>query len=792
MIGETITYINNIGDDIRLPVLALRGLVVFPNMLIHFDVGRERSINAINQAMQTDHLIFLTAQKDIDIDDPTTDDLYEVGVVASIKQVLKMPGDGLRVLVEGIERGKSMYYYQDDPYFIARIGKIAGDEAVESTPTHEALMREVRSLFEKYASFLPKMSPDMIMTVMNSDDPGKFADYIASNAMFRYTDKQLVLEESDVLKRLEILAGILQAEIEVLEIEKDIHERLKEQMDHNQREYYLREQMRMIKSELGESEDEDDEIIDYRVKIEDAALPEKVSQALLKEIDKLSKLPYGSHEGSVIRGYLDTCLELPWDVTSAESIDVAYSKEILERDHYGLDKVKDRILDFIAVKEMAPDIKGQILCFVGPPGVGKTSIGKSIAEAMGREYVRISLGGVRDEADIRGHRKTYIGAMPGRIITAIKNAGTRNPLMLLDEVDKLGGDYKGDPSSALLEVLDPEQNSAFVDHYVELPFDLSDVMFITTANDMESIPRPLLDRMEVISLGSYTREEKFQIAKRHLFPKQMKKHGLLKKQIRLSDKALYEIIDFYTREAGVRTLERLLAKVCRKADRALVTDKDKKSVSVTPKNLSDFLGPKRLKPDHIMETDQVGIVTGLAWTQVGGEILSIEVNALEGTGKIELTGSLGDVMKESARAAISYIRSRTDVFGIDHDFYKKKDIHIHVPEGAIPKDGPSAGITMATALVSELSGIPVKRDVAMTGEITLRGRVLPIGGLKEKTMAAYRLGVKTVIIPKDNEPDLYEVDDVVKENVHFIPASTMDEVLKAALTKKTNQLAVKN
>lgn len=784
MIGETITYINNIGDDIRLPVLALRGLVVFPKMLIHFDVGRQKSINAINQAMQDGRLIFLTAQKDMDVDDPTSDDLYEIGVVASIKQILKMPGDGLRVLVEGVERGKTMHYYQDDPHFIARIAKIPGDEKVEKTSLHEALMREVRSLFEQYASFLPKMSTEMMMTVMNSQDPGDFTDYIAANAMFRYTDKQLVLEQSDVVKRLESLAKILQSEIEILEIEHGIHEKVKEQMDRNQREYYLREQMRVIKNELGESDYDDDEISEYRVKIEDAGLPERVSAALLKEVEKLAKLPYGSHEGSVIRGYLDTCLELPWNQYSADRVDVAYAKKILARDHYGLEKVKDRILDFIAVKEMAPDIKGQILCLVGPPGVGKTSIGRSIAEALGREYVRISLGGVRDEADIRGHRKTYIGAMPGRIITAIKNAGTCNPLVLLDEVDKLGGDYKGDPSSALLEVLDPEQNSTFVDHYVEIPFDLSDVMFITTANDMESIPRPLLDRMEVISLSSYTREEKFQIVKRHLLAKQMGKHGLQKKQLYLSDRALYDTIDFYTREAGVRTLERLLAKLCRKADRALVSNPEQKSVRVTQKNLTDFLGPHRIKPDRLTEENQVGIVTGLAWTQVGGEILSVEVNALEGNGKVELTGSLGDVMKESARAAISYIRSRTDVFGIERDFYKTKDIHIHVPEGAIPKDGPSAGITMATALVSELSGIPVRNDVAMTGEITLRGRVLPIGGLKEKTMAAYRLGVKTVIIPKDNETDLYEVDEVVKTHVQFVPAANMDEVLNVALVRK--------
>ena len=641
-------------------------------------------------------------------------------------------------------------------------------------------MRTVKDLFEEYCSLSPKMPKDMVINALISEDPHYVAEYIAANIPLRIEEKQEILIATSPVKRLELLASYLESENDILSLEKDIYDRVKESIDKNQREYYLREQMRVIQEELGESDNPVDEAQQYFEKIDQLALPDEAREKLYKEADRLMKLPSNSHEGGVIRGYLDTCLELPWNKSTKDKIDLQKAEKLLDKEHYGLQRVKERILEVLATRALAPDIKGQIICLVGPPGVGKTSIARSIAKAMGRKYVRISLGGVRDESDIRGHRKTYIGAMPGRIINAIKLAGSNNPLMLLDEVDKMGNDFRGDPSSAMLEVLDSEQNFAFRDHYIEIPFDLSEVFFIATANDLSTIPAPLLDRMDVIELPSYTREEKFQIAKRHLLAKQMKKHGLTAKTFRLADDAIYGLIDFYTRESGVRKLEREIGALCRKADREIV-GKGASRVMITGASLYDYLGPKRFRPDEPAERDEIGLVNGLAWTSVGGEMLQVEVAVMEGSGKVELTGSLGDVMKESAKAAISYIRSRAQEYGIDPNFYKNKDIHIHLPEGAVPKDGPSAGVTLTTALVSALTGTPVRRDVAMTGEITLRGRVLAIGGLREKTMAAYRAGIKTVLIPKENLPDLYEVDPVVKEAIRFIPADHVETVLQTAL-----------
>ena len=626
------------------------------------------------------------------------------------------------------------------------------------------------------------MPKDIVIKALSTDDPKFLGEFLAGNLNIDIEDKQRILEESNYVKRLELLAGVLESENDILNVEHDIFEKVKEQVDQNQREYYLREQLKAITDELGEGENVQEEADVYRRKIEELHLESEVRDKLLEETDRLSKMPPNSHESSVIRGYLDTCLALPWNKKTAEKIDLEKAKKQLDKNHYGLEKVKERILELLAVRKLAPDIKGQIICLVGPPGVGKTSIAKDIAAAMGRKYTRISLGGMKDESDIRGHRKTYIGAMPGRIMNAVKLAGSRNALILLDEIDKMGNDFRGDPASAMLEVLDPEQNFAFRDHYIEVPFDLSDILFITTANDMSTIPEPLFDRMEVIELSSYTREEKFQIAKRHLVKKEMKRHGLTAKELKITDDAIYALLDFYTREAGVRNLERIIGSLCRKAAKKIVAGGTSKVV-INGDNITDFLGVKKYKPETIQSENSVGLVNGLAWTSVGGDMLQVEVAILDGGGKIELTGNLGDVMKESARTAISYVRSCTDKYGIEHDFYKTKDIHIHVPEGAVPKDGPSAGITLCTAIVSALANIPVRREVAMTGEITLRGRVLPIGGLREKTMAAYRAGIKTVIIPQDNMPDLEEIDPVVKEALSFVPASEVETVLKAALIR---------
>lgn len=768
-------------QPVRIPLLAMRGMVLFPQMVLHFDVGREKSIFALNEAMNNDRMLFLAAQTDIRDEDPDGRQIYQVGVVAEIKQIIKSR-DHLRVLVEGQYRARMVELVEEEPYFEVLVEKFPTKTFGHISKTMlDALMRTVKDLFEEYSTLTPRMSTELIFGATAAEDPMFLAEYIAANMPITAEDKQAILEESSVVKRLKFLVRVLEEENEILSLEQDIHEKVRSQIDNNQREYYLREQMKAISSELGDNESTQEEIYEYHDKIEKLALEAESSEKLHKEADRLMKMPFNSHEAGVIKTYLDTVLELPWNTYTKDRIDIARAGKQLDRDHYGMDKVKERVLEMLAVRALAPDIKGQIICLAGPPGVGKTSIAKSIAKAMGRKYVRMSLGGVRDESDIRGHRKTYVGAMPGRIITSMRQSGSANPLFLLDEVDKLGSDFRGDPSSALLEVLDSEQNYAFRDHYIELPFDLSQVLFIATANDLSMVPRPLLDRMEIISLTSYTREEKFHISKKYLLPKQRKKHGLTATTMKLADSALYALIDFYTRESGVRSLEREIASLCRKAAKRIVSG-EAAQVKIQSGNITEYLGAHKFKLEELEKTDAVGLVNGLAWTAVGGEMLQVEVAVLEGTGKTVLTGCLGDVMKESAHAAISYIRSCVDKYGIDKDFYKNRDIHIHVPEGAVPKDGPSAGVTICTALVSALSGIAVRHDVAMTGEISLRGRVLPIGGLKEKTMAAFRTGIRTIIIPEDNLPDLEEVDSVVREAIRFVPASQIKTVLDTALT----------
>ena len=771
------------GSSVRLPLLAMRGMVLFPQMVLHFDVGRDKSIYALNEAMNEDRMIFLTAQKDIRDEDPVGERIYNIGVVGEIKQIIKSQNH-LRVLVEGRYRAKSLELVDRGEYFEACVEafplKTARGVSKKMT---DALMRTVKDLFQEYGMMTPRMSKDLVFNALSSEDPVFLTEYIAANMPIHTEDKQVILEESSVTRRLRMLVRILEEENDILGLEQEIHEKVRGQIDTNQREYYLREQIKAISAELGDGESAQDDIYEYHMQIDELIEDEETAEKLHKEADRLTKMPFNSHEAGVIKSYLDQVLELPWGRYTKDKIDIEKASKQLNRDHYGMEKVKERVLEQISVRALVPDIKGQIICLAGPPGVGKTSVAKSIAKSMGRKYVRLSLGGVRDESDIRGHRKTYIGAMPGRIMNAIKQSGSANPLLLLDEVDKLGSDFRGDPSSALLEVLDSEQNYAFRDHYLEVPFDLSKVLFIATANNLSYVPRPLLDRMEVIQLTSYTREEKFQIAKRYLTPKQMKKHGLTSKTFKLQSSGIYALIDSYTRESGVRGLEREVASLCRKAAKRLVSGQEK-AVTVSGRNITQFLGGQKYKKDVLSERDETGLANGLAWTSVGGEMLQIEVAVLEGAGKVVLTGSLGDVMKESAQAAISYIRTCTEKYGIEKDFYKTKDIHIHLPEGAIPKDGPSAGITLCTAVLSALSGIPVRSDVAMTGEMSLRGRVLPIGGLKEKTMAAYRAGIKTVIIPEENTVDLEEVDEAVKQAIRFVSASKIKTVLDTALTRK--------
>lgn len=770
------------------PMIAMRGIVLFPNMILHFDVGRKKSIAALEHAMKSDRTVFLSAQKNIEDDEITADGINKIGVVAEVRQVLKSDDQTVRVLVEGKYRAKLVNVTSESPYFVAEVEEYPlRTIKPKKSILCAALMRTVKDLFNEYTYLVPKMPKEIVVKALTTDDPVMLGEFLAGNLNIDTEDKQNILEESNYVKRLEMLAAVLENENNILNVEHDIFEKVKDQVDQNQREYYLREQLKAITDELGESENVQEEADIYRKKIEELHLEGEAHDKLVEETERLFKMPPNSHESSVIRGYLDTCLALPWNKKTPEKIDLVKAKKQLDKNHYGLDKVKERILELLAVRKLAPDIKGQIICLAGPPGVGKTSIAKDIAMAMGRKYTRISLGGMKDESDIRGHRKTYIGAMPGRIMNAVKLAGSKNALILLDEIDKMGNDFRGDPASAMLEVLDPEQNVSFRDHYIEIPFDLSDILFITTANDLSTVPEPLLDRMEVIELSSYTREEKFRIAKLHLVKKEMKRHGLSSKELKITDDAIYSVLDYYTREAGVRNLERTIGALCRKAAKAIVGETVKK-VTINAANISEYLGTKKFKPETIQSENSVGLVNGLAWTSVGGDMLQVETAILDGNGKIELTGNLGDVMKESARTAISYVRSCTDKYGIEHDFYKTKDIHIHVPEGAVPKDGPSAGVTLCTAIVSALSGIPVRREVAMTGEVTLRGRVLAIGGLKEKTMAAYRAGVKTVIIPQDNLPDLEDIDPVVKEALTFVPAADVETALKAALVKPTEPI----
>ncbi len=761
----------------RMPVVPLRGLVVFPDMLLHFDVARSQSVKALDRAMTGDSPVFLVTQRDMTLEDPKPQDLYEVGVVCAVRQLLRLPGGGTRVLVEGLRRGRLGQVTQTSPYLEGEVTEITSLRRTRNTPAVEALVRKCYEIYEAYVQLVPAAA-ETLLAVLASDDPAFLADHIAQNISLRFEEKQTILEELRPARRLEKLCRLLQREVEVLTLEGEVETKVRQGLGQTQRDHVLREQLRVIQAELGEGEDDD--LAEYREKIAQAKLPPEVEERLLKELTRLEKQPYGSAEAAVSRNYLDVCLELPWSVTTRDKTDVAAARRVLDREHYGLEKVKERILEYVAVRQLAPEVKGQILCLVGPPGVGKTSVALSVAKALGRKLARVSLGGVHDEAEIRGHRKTYIGAMPGRIITGIRTAGSRNPVLVLDEVDKLGSDGRSDPTAALLEVLDPEQNAAFRDNFLELPFDLSQVLFITTANTLDTVPRPLRDRMEIIQLPSYTDEEKRHIARGYLLPRQIQRHGLERSQLRLTDAALRQIITAYTRESGVRMLEQQLAKLCRKTAMRLVSD-NVKVVTITEKNLEDYLGVPKYHPERQALERRVGVVNGLAWTETGGELLEVEVSVMPGGGKIELTGNLGDVMKESAQTALSCIRCRTAQLGLAENFYKTRDIHVHFPEGAVPKDGPSAGVAIFTAMASALTGVPVEAGLAMTGEVTLRGRVLPIGGLREKTMAALRSGVMGVIIPAENEKDLQEIDQEVRAQLHFTLVDQVDQVLETAL-----------
>ncbi len=768
--------VDNINLTAAMPVLALRGLVAFPNMLLTVDIGRKKSIKAAQVAADTDRLIFLITQRDLAVENPTASDLYKVGCVCRIRQILKAP-DGVKMLVEGLYRASITKLEAGGSYLAGQVLRL-DDKPIKNREVYiETLLRRVKTEFDRLAEISEFGTPDIAMTVATSGELGYLCDFIAFNTPAPFDDKQYVLEQLSPVSRAKVLIEMLSKERQITEIDNRIGAKTRHMIDDNQREYYLKEQMRAINEELY---GEDDDLQEYLNKIDRLDAADSVKEKLANEANKLSKIPQGSHDGAVLRTWLDTCIALPWNKKTAGKVDIKKSEKILDRDFYGMKKVKERILEMLSVYALNPEITGQIICLAGPPGVGKTSIGKTVAECMGRGFARISLGGMHDEAEIRGHRKTYVGAMAGRVINAIKQTKTSDPLILLDEIDKLGSDYKGDPSSALLEVLDPEQNSAFCDNYIEIPYDLSRAVFITTANSLDTIPAPLLDRMEVISLDGYTREEKFQIAKRHLLPRQLERHALNGKVCRITDGTLYSLIDFYTREAGVRRLERSIASLCSKAAKKIASG-DEARVTIKEGDLEKLIGHKKYRPESILPKDEVGIINGLAWTAVGGEIMQLEVVTMNGTGQVKLTGSLGDVMKESATAAVTFVRANAQKYGIDEEFYKTTDIHIHATEAAVPKDGPSAGITIATALISALTGREVRRDVAMTGEITVRGRVLPIGGLKEKAMAAYRGGVKTVFIPKENTPDLDEVDEIVKSNLQFVPAAFADEVITKAL-----------
>lgn len=769
-----------------MPCIPTRELVVFPGMVVHFDVGREMSIKSIKTALDSDGYVFLAAQKDFSVEKPMKQDLYKIGTVAKVQQIIKTPNGIYRCLVEGIQKGRLVDFYVHGDHYETEIKK-ASNYSREKLDENEmiAICREIKDIFDEYSRLVPRMPNEIYNQVVSSNDPKNLFETIAFNITLPFDDKQSLIEAATAGEKLAILLSILSREIDVLSLERQIHEQVRSAIEDNQREFYLREQIKVLQKELGsvtgEEASDENEIQNYYDRIKASGASEEVIDKLNSEVKRLSRMSMSSQEAVVIRNYLDTCLALPWNVYTKDRTDIKKAEHILDKDHYGMKRVKERITENLAVRCLTPEIKGQILCLYGPPGVGKTSVGKSIAKALNRKYVRVSLGGVKDESDIRGHRKTYVGAMEGRIISAIKQAGVKNPVILLDEIDKMSNDFRGDPSSAMLEVLDSEQNSSFRDHYIELPFDLSDVLFVTTANSLDTIQPPLLDRMEVIELSSYTREEKFNIAKLHLIPKQLKKNGLKASQMKITNDGIYALIDGYTREAGVRKLERFIGSLCRKAAKEIVENQAVK-VIFKESNIEKYLGHKKYLPDLAAKEDQVGAVNGMAWTSVGGVLMPLEVLVLDGKGKIELTGSLGDVMKESAKIAVSYCRSVAEKYGIESDFYEKKDLHIHAPEGAVPKDGPSAGVTMVTALVSALSGIPVRADVAMTGEITLSGKVLPIGGLREKTMAAYKAGIKTVIVPKANIGDMDEIDDAVKLNLEFVFAEKIQDVLEVALT----------
>ncbi|ABV63124.1 MULTISPECIES: endopeptidase La [Bacillus] len=767
-------------DEIKknVPLLPLRGLLVYPTMVLHLDVGREKSVQALEQAMMNDHMIFLATQREISIDEPGEEEIFKVGTYTKIKQMLKLPNGTIRVLVEGLNRAQIESYVELEDYTSVDIKELAEEELKDAEA--EALMRTLLDHFDQYIKISKKISAETYATVTDIEEPGRMADIVASHLPLKLKDKQEVLETVDVKKRLNRVISLIHNEKEVLEIEKKIGQRVKRSMERTQKEYYLREQMKAIQKELGDKEGKTGEVSSLMSKIEESSMPDSVRETALKELNRYEKIPSSSAESSVIRNYIDWLIGLPWGIYTEDRLDLKIASEILDDEHHGLEKVKERVLEYLAVQKLTNSLKGPILCLAGPPGVGKTSLAKSIAKSLDRKFIRVSLGGVRDESEIRGHRRTYVGAMPGRIIRGMSKAGTMNPVFLLDEIDKMSSDFRGDPSSAMLEVLDPEQNHNFSDHYIEETFDLSQVLFIATANNLATIPGPLRDRMEIITIAGYTEVEKAEIVKDHLLPKQLKEHGLKKGNLQLREAAIYDTIRYYTREAGVRGLERQLAAICRKAARAIVAE-DRKRITVTEKNLSEFLGKRLYRYGQAETTDQVGVVTGLAYTTVGGDTLSIEVSLSPGKGKLLLTGKLGDVMRESAQAAFSYIRSKADELNIDPNFNEKHDIHIHVPEGAVPKDGPSAGITIATALVSALTGRPVSKEVGMTGEITLRGRVLPIGGLKEKALGAHRAGLKTIILPKDNEKDIDDIPESVREGLTFIPVSHLDEVLEKAL-----------
>lgn len=774
---------NQKSNNVRsIPLIPLRGLTIFPYMVLHFDVGRERSINALEEAMVNDQLILLVSQKDVEVNSPKPQDFYEVGTISKIKQMLKLPGDTIRVLVEGISRAKISDVIQETPYFMVEIEEQDYTKETEVNSEIEALMRGVLESFEDYIDVSNRISPEVLVAMNDIEVPGRLADTIASNIVLKPSQKQDILEAFEVQDRLEILYKVILEEIQILEIEKKINTRVKKQINKVQKEYYLREQLKAIQKELGEDEGIVEEVDKYKSELKKLKFPKDIHDKINREVERLLKLSPSSAEVGVMRNYIDWIFNLPWNKETKDRLDLKLSAEILDEDHYGLEKVKERILEYLAIRQLAKSMKGPILCLVGPPGVGKTSIAKSIARSLNRKFVRMSLGGVRDEAEIRGHRRTYVGALPGRIISSMRQVGTKNPVFLLDEIDKLASDFRGDPAAALLEVLDPEQNSDFTDHFLEIPFNLSKVMFITTANSLDTIPRPLLDRMEVIRIPGYTEEEKLKIAERYLFPKQIKEHGLKENQIQVSEKAKRDLINYYTRESGVRNLERQIANVCRKIAKRVVEEKVK-TVRVMPNNLNKYLGRPIFAYEMINQKDEVGIVRGLAWTAVGGDTLSIEVTPMKGKGKLSLTGHLGDIMKESAQAAISFIRSRAEEFKIDPEFHEKVDLHIHVPEGATPKDGPSAGITMATAVISALTNTPSNKDVAMTGEITLRGRVLAIGGVKEKVLAANRAGIKKVLLPMDNKKDIDDIPDNVRKKMEIVFVDHMDQVLEHALVR---------